>query len=177
MNISKQIRAYRKKNKISQEDLAEQLFVSRQTISSWERGITYPDLRSLLMLSDYFNISLDHLVRGDIEKMENKLEIAKLKKLSIIGNFMVLTIGFSILALLLDYFTSLFIGLILIGLVALVFVIRARNNIISKKDFKTYRELIAYLEGRDIDSLESEDVLVRKTIVKIIIITIIGSIL
>ena len=59
MEISKCIKEARQKNNISQESLAEQLGVSRQTISSWETGKSYPDIVSVIKMSDIFNISLD----------------------------------------------------------------------------------------------------------------------
>lgn len=48
----------------SQEQLAEQLAVTRQTVSKWERDLSTPDADALLLLSDLFEISLDELVRG-----------------------------------------------------------------------------------------------------------------
>ena len=73
MNISEQIRVNRKKICASQEDLAERVYVSRQTISSWENGKSYPDLQSLLLLSEIFSISLDELIKGDVEEMKEKI--------------------------------------------------------------------------------------------------------
>jgi transcriptional regulator with XRE-family HTH domain len=70
MNISEQIRMNRKKIRSSQEELAERVYVSRQTISSWENGKSYPDLQSLLLLSEIFSISLDELIKGDVEEMK-----------------------------------------------------------------------------------------------------------
>ena len=74
MQIHKQIRSQRNQMGLSQEELAEEIFVSRQSISNWERGSKYPDLDSLLALSTLFEISLDHLVKGDIDIMKEKIE-------------------------------------------------------------------------------------------------------
>lgn len=65
MEISKCIKEARQKNNISQESLAEQLGVSRQTISSWETGKSYPDIVSVIKMSDIFNISLDKMLKED----------------------------------------------------------------------------------------------------------------
>ncbi|WP_040537524.1 helix-turn-helix domain-containing protein [Lentilactobacillus parafarraginis] len=73
MNLSKQIKTHREREGLSQEELAEKLFVSRQTISNWENDRTYPDIDSLLLLSNQFGISLDELVKGDVETMNRKL--------------------------------------------------------------------------------------------------------
>lgn len=59
MNIGIRIKKYREKQNISQEELALKIFVSRQTISNWENNKSYPDINSLIMLSEIFNVSLD----------------------------------------------------------------------------------------------------------------------
>lgn len=46
------------------------MFVSRQTISNWENNKSYPDIHNLLMMCNLFNVSLDDLVKGDVEKLE-----------------------------------------------------------------------------------------------------------
>lgn len=66
MEIGNQIRKYRIQNEFSQEELAEKIYVSRQTISNWERGKNYPDIQSLLLMTALFGISLDQLVKGEI---------------------------------------------------------------------------------------------------------------
>lgn len=50
---------------LTQQDIADKMHVSRQTISSWERGHSYPDINSLIMLSDYYQVSLDILLKED----------------------------------------------------------------------------------------------------------------
>ncbi|NFO15668.1 helix-turn-helix transcriptional regulator [Clostridium botulinum] len=63
MSIAENIQMLRKKNSLSQEELAAVLNVSRQAVGKWENGTTYPDLEKLIQLSDYFKISLDRLVK------------------------------------------------------------------------------------------------------------------
>lgn len=58
MNIS----CLRRRNNLTQEQLAEKLHVSRQTLAKWERGENEPDIRSLCTLSNLFQVSLDNLV-------------------------------------------------------------------------------------------------------------------
>ena len=60
----------RKRDKITQEDLAEKLNVSRQSVSKWETGEAYPETEKLLVLCDLFNVSLDDLMRGDIAEQK-----------------------------------------------------------------------------------------------------------
>ena len=74
MNFGHQIKYYRQRDHLSQESLAEKLYVSRQTISNWENDKSYPDIHNLLMLSSLFDVSLDDLVKGDVEIMERKLK-------------------------------------------------------------------------------------------------------
>ncbi len=74
MEISKCIKDSRQKNNISQESLAEQLNVSRQTISSWETGKSYPDIVSVIKMSDIFNISLDKMLKEDTKLINNMQE-------------------------------------------------------------------------------------------------------
>ncbi|OEL09280.1 helix-turn-helix domain-containing protein [Staphylococcus equorum] len=74
MNLGSQIKYFRQRDYLSQEDLAEKLYVSRQTISNWENDKSYPDVHNLLMLSSLFDVSLDDLVKGDVEIMEQKLK-------------------------------------------------------------------------------------------------------
>ena len=83
MEIGKKIMDLRKKNGLSQEELAFKVGVARQTISKWELGETSPDLRESKELSKIFNVSLDELVDNDIknilvEKTSNTEKLAGL---------------------------------------------------------------------------------------------------
>lgn len=66
MNFNEKLINLRKSKGLSQEEMGEQLQVSRQTISKWETGQSYPDFQRLVLLSDYFGLMLDELVK-DIE--------------------------------------------------------------------------------------------------------------
>lgn len=81
MEIGKQIYDLRKKASLSQEQLAEKVGVSRQTISKWELGETSPDIRQAQILSHIFNVSLDELTGNDTkeiiyEKVSNTQRLA-----------------------------------------------------------------------------------------------------
>ena len=58
MEIGSQIRRHRTEHGLSQDDLATKIYVSRQTISSWENDKTYPDVESLLLLSVLFDVTV-----------------------------------------------------------------------------------------------------------------------
>lgn len=64
MEFSKKLYELRKQKGISQEELADRLAVSRQTLSKWELGTSTPDMEKLIMISDFFEISMDELVLG-----------------------------------------------------------------------------------------------------------------
>ena len=69
INVSYKIKSERLKNNFTQEDLAEKIFVSRQTISSWENGRSLPNYENLVLLSKLFNIPIDHFYSApDLEK-------------------------------------------------------------------------------------------------------------
>ncbi|OTP33987.1 hypothetical protein A5798_000719, partial [Enterococcus sp. 6C8_DIV0013] len=79
MNIAETIKVNRKQKKLTQDELAEKIHVSRQTISSWENSKSLPDVTSLVLLSDVYQISLDELIKGDIS-MIKKLEVKESKE-------------------------------------------------------------------------------------------------
>ena len=73
MIFNEKLLEIRKKQGLSQEELGMELQVSRQTISKWESGQSYPDFQRLVMLSDYFNMTLDELVKGiDVQDVREK---------------------------------------------------------------------------------------------------------
>ena len=86
MELGSHIKGHRARLGMSQEQLAEAIFVSRQTISNWETDRTYPDVQSLLFLSNLFDVSVDELIKGDVEEMKAVLtnEAKKLSRLSIV---------------------------------------------------------------------------------------------
>ena len=77
MELATHIKEHRARLGMSQEELAEKIFVSRQTISDWETDRTYPDVQSLLLLSNLFDVSIDSLIKGDVEEMKAVHKIMK----------------------------------------------------------------------------------------------------
>lgn len=74
MSLGKRIQYYRKKFNFTQEELAEKLLVSRQAVSRWESDNNEPDIKTLIALSDIFEISVDQLIREEKENEEIKGE-------------------------------------------------------------------------------------------------------
>ena len=78
MEFNNKLYELRKQKGFSQEELANRLNVSRQTISKWEVGESTPDMEKLVAISDLFEVSLDELVKGEESKMaEPSVRIVK----------------------------------------------------------------------------------------------------
>lgn len=71
MALSDKLYMIRKKSGLSQEQLAEQLSVSRQAISKWESGQSVPESEKLIAISNYFDVSLDYLLKDENENESN----------------------------------------------------------------------------------------------------------
>ncbi len=85
MELAVQIKEHRTQLGMSQDELAARVYVSRQTISNWECDKTYPDVQSLLLLSNVFGTTVDALIKGDVETMEKILnnDVRRLGVLSV----------------------------------------------------------------------------------------------
>jgi transcriptional regulator with XRE-family HTH domain len=71
LNIGEKLKQARMDANMTQEALAEMLSVSRQTISNWENGRSYPDIASIIVLSDVYGMTLDSLLKGDDEMIKH----------------------------------------------------------------------------------------------------------
>lgn len=65
MNLADKLKTCRSTTKLTQAEVAKTLHISRKTISGWENNHSYPDITSLVKLSDIYNVSLDNLLRDD----------------------------------------------------------------------------------------------------------------
>lgn len=86
MEIGKKIKQKRTELGITQEVLAERVNVARSTISNWEIGRNYPDIQTIVLLSDELDISLDELLKGDkvvVKKIANDTKVRKKNKVLI----------------------------------------------------------------------------------------------
>ena len=78
--IADKIKYARTIKKLTQEQVAEDLNVSRQTISNWENGKSLPDIVSIIRMSELYDLSLDELLKGDatlLNKIERDMKVAK----------------------------------------------------------------------------------------------------
>ena len=74
MEIGSKLKNARINSGLTQEQVAEKIQVSRQTISNWENEKSYPDIISVINLSDLYNISLDELLKGDADMISHLAE-------------------------------------------------------------------------------------------------------
>jgi len=153
MDIGKQIKKYRTEMELSQDRLAEKIFVSRQTISNWENNKNYPDVKSLLLLSSLFNVSLDMLVKGDLEKMKEEIKEEDITSFKKLGNIFAV---FLVAMILLPIPLKMFLGNIGIAIEVLIAIGAIYYGIKVEKmkknfDIQTYKEIINFVEGKDMD--------------------------
>lgn len=80
MEIGKKLKDARMRSGFTQESVAEKVNVSRQTISNWENEKSYPDIISVIELSNLYSISLDELLKGDEKMMEHLEESSNVVK-------------------------------------------------------------------------------------------------
>ena len=96
MTIAEKIKQLRKDNSMTQEDLAEKLNVSRQTISKWETSVTIPDADNIVAISKLFDITTDELLDYRVETVQKKKQFIMDMAVLLFGN-----IGFIVFAILL----------------------------------------------------------------------------
>ncbi len=151
MRISEKLIQYRHKFRLSQEALASKLHVSRQTISNWETGRTYPDIQSLMMLTEIYQIKLDDLIHDDIKEMQDQVSRKKLWRL-IMASGAIIVLEYVAFAGL-RWFPPI-IGMMLIsicmtlGLVLMYFLWKSMKALQLRK----FRQVLAYLNGNPVSS-------------------------
>lgn len=151
MYVTKQLIHFRKINHYTQDELAKKILVSRQTISHWETGKTYPDIQSLLLLCDLYNISLDQLIHDDVRVF---------KAQSMLGKTRWLITGI-ILCILLTYFSlismkwfPLLLSIMALSIsatlgVVLLIILMTQTNFLQ---INTYQEILKYIKTGEITS-------------------------
>ena len=153
MEVGKQIKNFRQDLKLSQEELASKIFVTRQTISNLENGKNYPDVNSLIMLSQLFTTSLDILVKGDVIEMKKQVsqdDVRRFKLDTIIFTVLIILTVISVVPLFLYLKLAGIVLWLLIARVMIYYVMQLnkqkRNN-----DIQTYRETLAFIEDKEIE--------------------------
>lgn len=158
IDIGSKIKTLRLSKSMTQEQLAKALHVSAQAVSKWENGKSYPDIHSLLLLSALFDVSLDQLIKGDLETMKQEVNAADVKAMNrdaII--YTVLLAATIILPVPLIKWFGLY-GLIpelLLWGSAMYFALRL-ERIKKANNVQSYREILAFSEGKRLDEIEQK---------------------
>ena len=66
MSVHQNLKRRRKEHRLTQEEVASKLGISRQSISKWENGNSYPDIDNLILLSELYGVSVDNLLRAKV---------------------------------------------------------------------------------------------------------------
>lgn len=176
MELGKQIKMYRLENKLSQEELADRIYVSRQTISNWENDKSYPDINSLVLLSEVFKISLDRLIKGDIETMKDVIQKEEVDKMNRYGKiYTIMLIVTVVSAVPLFMWLGLW-ALIPWGIVWMVSMYFASKieKIKKDNDVQTYKEIVAFSEGKLLDDIHKQQEIGKRPYQKMLLV--IGSV-
>lgn len=158
IDIGSKIKTLRLSKSMTQEQLAKALHVSAQAVSKWENGKSYPDIHSLLLLSALFDVSLDQLIKGDLETMKQEVNAADVKAMNrdaII--YTILLAATIILPVPLIKWFGLY-GLIpelLLWGSAMYFALRL-ERIKKANNVQSYREILAFSEGKRLDEIEQK---------------------
>ena len=158
MEIGKQIKNHRTKLSLSQEEFADKIFVTRQTVSNWENDKSYPDINSLVLMAEVFGVSLDSLVKGDIEKMQEEIkkeDREKLKKSSGIMTVVMVWLLFSLVPLvkILDVWGAVIY--FVIAATGIIYAVKVEKDL-KKLDIRTFKEVSAFMDGKRLDEIEKQ---------------------
>ena len=175
MELGKQIKKHRQEVQLSQEELAERVYVSRQTISNWENDKSYPDVNSLVLLSETFQISLDNLIKGDIEVMKDviqKEEIEKMNRYGKIYTIMLIATAVSAVPLFMLLGVWSLIPWGIIWGISMYFAFML-EKIKKDNDVQTYKEIVAFSDGQLLDDIQKQREIGKRPYQKILLV--IGS--
>ena len=156
MEIGKRIKELRNGKGWSQEVFAEKTYVSRQTVSSWENDKSYPDIKSLLLMSELFDMSLDELIKGDVVEMKKEINNESIREFNKWSNIFAASY---IIGLIIPYPLVHFFGwwgiliFVLYWFFALVISFRV-EELKKKNDIQTYKEIVAFTEGKELEKDE-----------------------
>lgn len=170
MELGNKIKYYRGEKELSQEELAERVYVSRQTISNWENNKSYPDINSIVLLSEVFEISIDNLIKGDVEQMKKEINAEEVKKLNFYATMMaILMLVATILLMPMLKFIGLygFIPYFVLVACAMFFAIKV-DKIKKDNDIQTYKEIVAFTEGKRLDEIQKIEEKAKRPYQKII---------
>ena len=175
MELGKQIKMHRQELHLSQEELANRIYVSRQTVSNWENDKSYPDVNSLVLLSEIFQISLDNLIKGDIEVMKDVIQKEEIEKMNRYGKtyaIMLIATAVSAVPLFMWLGVWAFIPWGIIWAISMYFAFKI-EKVKKDNDVQTYKEIVAFSEGKLLDDIQKQREIGKRPYQKILLV--IGS--
>ena len=158
IDIGSKIKTLRLSKSMTQEQLAKALHVSAQAVSKWENGKIYPDIHSLLLLSALFDVSLDQLIKGDLETMKQEVNAAEVKAMNRDAIIYTVLLAATIIlpVPLIKWFDLYgFIPELLLWGSAMYFALRL-ERIKKANNVQSYREILAFSEGKRLDEIEQK---------------------
>ncbi|MCI8497774.1 MAG: helix-turn-helix transcriptional regulator [Bacilli bacterium] len=169
MDIGTRIKKQRERQNISQEDLAYKVYVSRQTISSWETNKSYPDIKSLIILSNIFNVSLDDFIKGDIEEMRKKIDTEKIKEFNMLGYIYLIEMLLLIISAypLFKFFDCVGVIIWIVFFIVTFYTATVIERFKKNNDIQTYKEILAFLDGTQLSYEESQQEIGKRMYQKI----------
>lgn len=170
MDIGLQIKKLREQQKISQEELALKIFVSRQTISNWETNKSCPDVKSLIALSNIFNVSLDNFIKEDMKEIRENVENATIKKFNVISIVFLIEIIIITISAYPLFSIDGYIGVVIwICLFAITLYTTSKIEKFKKNhDIQTYKEILAFIDGKQLTHDETQQEIGKRNYQKII---------
>lgn len=171
MDIGLQIKKFREQQKISQEELALKIFVSRQTVSNWETNKSCPDIKSLITLSNIFNVSLDDFIKEDIKEMREIVEKATIKKFNLMGFVYLIELLILIISAYPLFSIDGYVGVVIwLCLFAIALYTASKIEKFKKTyDIQTYKEILAFIDGKQLTYDETQQELGKRNYQKIIL--------
>ena len=172
MELGKQIKMHRQEAHLSQEELANRVYVSRQTISNWENDKSYPDVNSLVLLSEIFQISLDNLIKGDIEVMKDVIQKEEIEKMNRYGkSYTIMLIATAVSAVPLFMWLGVwaFIPWGIIWAISMYFAFKV-EKVKKDNDVQTYKEIVAFSEGKLLDDIHKQREIGKRPYQKILLV-------
>ena len=172
MELGKQIKKHRQEVQLSQEELANRVYVSRQTISNWENDKSYPDVNSLVLLSEIFQISLDNLIKGDIEVMKDVIQKEEIEKMNRYGkSYTIMLIATAVSAVPLFMWLGVwaFIPWGIIWAISMYFAFKV-EKVKKDNDVQTYKEIVAFSEGKLLDDIHKQREIGKRPYQKILLV-------
>jgi transcriptional regulator with XRE-family HTH domain len=167
MEVGKVIRSLRTEAGMSQEGLADKVYVSRQTISNWENDKSYPDVQSLALIAGVFGTSIDALVKGDLPMIDARIEeedarvaeedVRAFKRNTVMASVLSI-VSLVVAGVAFDHANWLALGMCLIVYAVALYFTFLIEGTKKKYDAQTYHEIRAFMDGASLDEIRGRRV-------------------